>query len=55
MGFNDELLAIGGVLGLFTGVSILSIAEVLCCTFKMIINSAKRCAIHKIQNEVEDF
>jgi hypothetical protein len=33
--FNDQLAFIGGTLGLFTGISILSIVEVLCICLKM--------------------
>ena len=41
--FNDQISAIGGALGLFTGISILSMVEVLCCIIKIFVNSAKRC------------
>ena len=43
IGFNDQLSAIGGAFGLFTGISILSMVEVLCCIMKLIIKSSKKC------------
>ena len=42
IGFNDQLSAIGGALGLFCGVSILSIVEVFCCIAKFAKHGAEK-------------
>ena len=47
IGFNDQLSAIGGALGLFTGISILSIVEILCCIIQIFINGGKRHILQK--------
>ena len=55
--FNQQLAVVGGTLGLFTGISILSIVEIICFCFTILkhISQAGRAKIWKKTNDGKEF